>query len=279
MYNCSSPRGINLRTAPSPAGPWSDALVAFDPWADGGYGQFMHVQVSFAGFDDGLTDQMVDHPYEEWGGEYGPYMVPSWSWTESPGVYHVIYTLSSWNPYQVHLIDTVLTTPGATAVRPVRGLGLPPATLVNGTFATGDTSGWQTEGVAPRVFPPGPGPNKHVTTYVETGGEADGDLAMGRMWQDFTIDAGTSKLRFSVHGGSTPHCAVKLIRLSTGEDLRVVHGRDMNEPEQPVEWDLVDYRGDTVRLMIVDEAPSRPWGFIGVSGFTLVRSSDQASAR
>jgi hypothetical protein len=55
-YNCGSPRGINLRTAPSLTGPWSDP--AFDPWADGGYERFMHVPVSWAGFDDGLANSM-----------------------------------------------------------------------------------------------------------------------------------------------------------------------------------------------------------------------------
>jgi hypothetical protein len=51
--------------------------------------------------------------------------------------------------------------------------------------------------------------------------------------------------------------------------LRIVHRRDTNDPEQPVEWNLEDYRGDTVRLMVEDANSTGPWGFIGVSGFTL----------
>jgi hypothetical protein len=96
----------------------------------------------------------------------------------------------------VHLVDTVFTTPGMTATRPVRGAGLPPAALVNGDFATWDIRGWQTDGDAAGVFRGADG-TPHVTTFV------NGDAATGRMWQDFAIDASITKLNFRVHGGST----------------------------------------------------------------------------
>src|SRR5262249_31196766 len=42
LYNSSKPRGIVMRSAPHPWGPWSDATVIFDPGKDNGYGHFMH---------------------------------------------------------------------------------------------------------------------------------------------------------------------------------------------------------------------------------------------
>ena len=43
LYNAGGVRrGINLRTAQQPWGPWSEAQVLFHPWKDGGYCHFMH---------------------------------------------------------------------------------------------------------------------------------------------------------------------------------------------------------------------------------------------
>jgi len=36
LYNAEKPRGINMRSAPNPWGPWSKETVIFDPWKDGG---------------------------------------------------------------------------------------------------------------------------------------------------------------------------------------------------------------------------------------------------
>jgi hypothetical protein len=42
LYNAASPRGITMRSASAPWGPWSDGTVIFEPTRDHGYGEFMH---------------------------------------------------------------------------------------------------------------------------------------------------------------------------------------------------------------------------------------------
>ncbi|MCC6812100.1 MAG: DUF4185 domain-containing protein [Deltaproteobacteria bacterium] len=103
-YNCGTPRGVTLHTSPAPDGPWSEGVHIFDPGLHG-YGKFMHVPVSFAGKDDHLSDPRRE---EEWGGEYGPYFVPSWTTVEWNGDVSIYYALSSWNPYHAHIIRSTL---------------------------------------------------------------------------------------------------------------------------------------------------------------------------
>ena len=79
LYNAGSPRGINARVASHPWGPWSDPVVVFDPgWAGTGYGEFMHVQDA----PDGLSDPGREN---EWGGEYGPYVIDRYTRALPPG--------------------------------------------------------------------------------------------------------------------------------------------------------------------------------------------------
>jgi hypothetical protein len=69
LYNAGSPRGINALVEQHPWGPWSQSVVLFDPdWAGIGYGEFMHVRDA----PDGLSDPGRE---DEWGGEYGPYVI------------------------------------------------------------------------------------------------------------------------------------------------------------------------------------------------------------
>jgi hypothetical protein len=254
-YNCDAPRGIHLRYATAPAGPWSEPIVVFDPAPDQdrGYQHFIHAKEDVVGFDDGLSEPGREG---EWGGEYGPYLVPQWFTSES-GVHSIVYVLSSWNPYQVHLMKTVLTEPGATVAPPARGADLPRATLINGDFANG-TAGWQSSGDAFGVFVGDDG-RPRLTTYTQD----EGDAAVGRLWQDFAVDASTSELRFAVHGGTAA------VELWVGDDIvRSTRGRNQNTPDLQVRWQLSSLRGKTVRLMIRDEQTG-PWGFIGTTGFEL----------
>ena len=103
LYNSSEPRGIVLRAAPLPWGPWSDPLVVFDPWRDRGYCHFMHTS-----WENRRCDDVHDPGREyEWGGEYGPYLVPRWCRAgEERGT--LVYTMSTWNPYQVMVMESVL---------------------------------------------------------------------------------------------------------------------------------------------------------------------------
>jgi len=259
-YNCDEPLGILLRRADDPTGPWSPATTILNPLlaADQGFGYFMHQMTSSIGYDDGLSEPGRE---EEWGGEYGPYLVPQWTVNEAAGVHSLVYTLSSWNPYEAHLMRTIVAEPGVTASPPPpRGQGLPPATLTNGDFATGNLLGWQGSG-DPFALVQGSDGHWRLTTDVEP----MGDGVVGRLWQDFTLDSQTSELRFSVSGGDA---AVKL--LHGNEVVRASRGRRTNSPETPVRWFLSEFRGETLRLLIEDDLTG-PWGFVTTTGFQFVR--------
>jgi len=119
LYNSGQPRGILLHSAHKPWGPWSAApVLAFDPWhADNpndpnslaGYGRFMHWP------PDATHDHVHDDMFvlnrrrgDEWGGEYGPYQIARYT-TGARGQWARIYfTMSTWNPYQVMLMTTVV---------------------------------------------------------------------------------------------------------------------------------------------------------------------------
>ncbi|MDQ2799493.1 MAG: DUF4185 domain-containing protein, partial [Armatimonadota bacterium] len=106
LYNSPSPRGILMRSAETPWGPWSEDTVIFDPWRDGGYGHFMHVPTAF---QPDKRDDAVSDPRREdvWGGEYGPYIMNRFT-TGGKGRCRIFYTMSTWNPYQVVVMQTDL---------------------------------------------------------------------------------------------------------------------------------------------------------------------------
>jgi hypothetical protein len=252
-YNCGTPeRGIHLRTATAATGPWSEPHLIYTP--DLGYQHFMHAREADVGHDDGLSETGRE---DEWGGEYGPYLVPDWFSSSAPGVYSIVYTLSSWNPYQVHLMRTVMAAPGIAAEPPPRGEELPPAEIVNGDFAGGSLAGWTASGDPFGTFQGDDGIWR-VTTYVGAG-----DAATGTLWQEIAIDATTSELRFFLHGGDA---RVELHH--AGEVVRRSHGRRDNAGELEVRWRLESYRGEKVKIVIVDDLTGA-WGFVGARSFAL----------
>lgn len=285
LYNCGrteglAGRGIHLRRAGNPWGPWEPAINIFDAGADKGYGYFMHQKTSFVGYDDGLAEPglhtNINDPNcpgdgwreECWGGEYGPYLVPQWFTRTADGGFSIVYTLSSWVPYQVHLMRTVLAKREDPIPQPPppRGQGLPPASLVNGEFGgrgACSLAGWQSLGDAFGVFK-GNDARCRMTTFTQ----AKGDNAMGALFQDFTVDAGTKALRFLVHGGEGT------VRLHRGlEIVRETRGRSghapQNSPDTVACWNLSEYAGETLRVAIFD-GKTGPWGFIGVTGFEFL---------
>ncbi len=100
LYNAGSPRGINIRTAPTPWGPWSEPGVLFDPGCDGGYGHFIHASWRENGHADAVHDPDREN---EWGGEYGPYLISRFTRRERDEVI-IYFVMSTWNPYNTVLM-------------------------------------------------------------------------------------------------------------------------------------------------------------------------------
>lgn len=116
-YNTGNPRGIVLRHSQTPWGPWSGAILIFDPgWVTQdhpkgiGYGNFMHRSWTVA-HDDNVQDDMFlsGRRDNEWGGEYGPYQITRFSTGIAGEWCDLHYTMSTWNPYESMLMRTRLT--------------------------------------------------------------------------------------------------------------------------------------------------------------------------
>ena len=104
LYNCNNPRGINIRTAQYPWGPWSTPQIIFHPWEDNGYCNFMHIPWSVQ-----QCDEVHDEGRESvWGGEYGPYQFEHFATGEKNHAV-IFFTLSTWNPYTAILMYAVLS--------------------------------------------------------------------------------------------------------------------------------------------------------------------------
>jgi|GEM_PF-4494431 len=251
VYAClSEPRGVRLHLASSPLGPWTSGTRIFDPEA-GGYGVFMHRKESIAGYDDGLAPAGDE---ESWGGEYAPSLVAPWFEDAPSGAITLTYALSSWVPYSVHLMKTVLAPPGISPLRVRPGEGLPRAHVVNGSFEAG-TRGWTTTGDAFSVYRDASG-TPRLTTFTPV----RGDLATGRLEQAFTVDGDARALELFVAGGDA---TVSLVR--GGEVLRVAAGRRSHVPRR-IRWSLEELRGETLHI-VIDDRLTGPWGFVEAYGF------------
>ncbi len=105
LYNCvfSDSRGIVMRTADYPWGPWSAGQILFRPWEDNGYCHFMHTSWTYE-----KCDNVYDAGHEnEWGGEYGPYQFEDAATGSSMNT-TIYFTMSTWNPYTVVLMKASL---------------------------------------------------------------------------------------------------------------------------------------------------------------------------
>jgi Domain of unknown function (DUF4185) len=114
-YNTGNPRGITLRHAPQPWGPWSEGITIFDPgWGStpnqpigAGYGTFMHIPWNVAKVDNVQDDAFLSGRRDnDWGAEYGPYQITRYSAGEANQFCDLHYTMSTWNPYQSMLMRT-----------------------------------------------------------------------------------------------------------------------------------------------------------------------------
>ena len=104
-FNSDNPRGILLHHAEQPWGPWSASpLWLLQP--EDAYGTYMHVSWDHSGTDHAFDDIIPDRkggPSGDWGGEYGGYQIADAAESVEQGS-RIWWLLSTWNPYQVHLM-------------------------------------------------------------------------------------------------------------------------------------------------------------------------------
>jgi hypothetical protein len=112
LYNCANstpanPRGIYLRAAEQPWGPWSDPQTIFNPQRDNGYCNFIHRAVT-------NTQPQCDNlagPSQlgDYGGGYGPYILTRYTTGDAAkGTSTFYYTLSTWIPYTQVIMQTAI---------------------------------------------------------------------------------------------------------------------------------------------------------------------------
>ncbi len=100
LYNSLEPRGIVMRSSAQPWGPWSEMEIIFNPRRDNAYGRFMHLSDKNHPNADRLSDPNRDADNAE---EYGPYIISRFTTGDADGC-RIYFTMSTWNPYQVHIM-------------------------------------------------------------------------------------------------------------------------------------------------------------------------------
>lgn len=102
-------RGIELSYSPTPWGPWSAPQLVFDPARDPGPGRFIHDPHLTP--NDGLAGPVIGpgqaDPEFVRGSAYAPYVVERWTRRQRNDL-SIYYVLSTWNPYVVVLMKSVL---------------------------------------------------------------------------------------------------------------------------------------------------------------------------
>jgi len=253
LYNSGNPRGITLRRAATPWGPWSGGTVIMDPGKDQAYGNYMHIS-----WEADRRDMFSDSGREnEWGGEYGPYVIPRFTANTSAGC-QIYYTMSTWNPYQVVLMRSTLTTIPPTTPPPTSGITL-----------SHDLWHRYPDSIAQEFLRDG---RPHITTY-------DGDQNVGWLWQ--TLPSRCTSISFLIHGG---HCEVFLLENSSGlpssgninaidhnlragaygHIVRRATGVEDNNVDIPWTWDLRPYDRQSLALVVLD-SDVNSWGFVSLS--------------
>ncbi len=113
LYNCLNdtplnPRGIYMRVALEPWGPWSAAQTIFNPVTDNGYCHFMHRAVNSR--NPTACDRLSDPGrLDVNGGEYAPYFISRFTTGDAAGTTSTFYyTLSTWNPYTEVIMKTTV---------------------------------------------------------------------------------------------------------------------------------------------------------------------------
>jgi hypothetical protein len=106
-YDSRAQKGVALRHAPAPWGPWSEPEKIFDAARDGALRGYIHVPGEP---DDGLVGPVIskkDEAKNIRGGAYAPYVVERFTRLKGDEL-SVFFVLSTWNPYVVHLLEARL---------------------------------------------------------------------------------------------------------------------------------------------------------------------------
>ncbi len=126
LYDSREPRGILLRYAINPWGPWSNAEVVFSAERDRARGTFIHdprIQP-----DDGLggpTASRQNDPVLTPGAAYAPYLIERFTQIRD-GTLFLQYLLSTWNPYTVVRLRSALAITAASPQEDPAGPGRTP---------------------------------------------------------------------------------------------------------------------------------------------------------
>lgn len=105
-----------------------------------------------------------------------------------------------------------------------------------------------------------------VSTYARSGTARLGASTVGTLSQTFTVPADATAMRFNICGGKRTHVAL----YDGATQLYVGSPRDDDSLKVPVSWDLSDFRGKALRVVIVDEVSSNSFDYLGVSGFDIL---------
>ncbi|MCX7017980.1 MAG: DUF4185 domain-containing protein [Candidatus Sumerlaeota bacterium] len=276
FYNAGSPRGITMRTAARPWGPYSPGQIIMEPWNDDAYGRYMHVSWDWKHLDAFHDSGQANN----WGGEYGPYIIPRFTEGNATRC-RIYYAMSTWNPYQAIMMRSEIGQP----LRPdelkmetrTETLRLMPGG-VNWNMTSADFFTTFTQGSTP-----------YITTYTEKG-----DAATGMMWLQLPRDELNRSLSFSVHGGKAevllieggadiPVNPTSIATLYTdikagvyGDVAQCAWGHSDNAISVPVNWNLRPFDSASLKIVIIDRLTSE-WGFISVSQMALTRASLQSA--
>jgi hypothetical protein len=112
LYNCDNdspghPRGIYLRAAGQPWGPWSAPQTIFNPERDNGLCQFIHRAVTAA--QPQCDNLAAPARLAEPGGVYGPFFLSRYtSGDAAQGTSTFYYTMSTWIPYTQVIMQTTI---------------------------------------------------------------------------------------------------------------------------------------------------------------------------
>jgi hypothetical protein len=134
LYDSLDPRGILMRYAAHPWGPWSEEEIIYEPSRETGYGVFIYDPTRKD--NDKLHGPFNDPDNKQetsYGGFYAPYVIERFT-RAGNGEVSLHWLMSTWNPYVVVRMESrfkVLAPEKAPEPQPVRTADLPAGYLID----------------------------------------------------------------------------------------------------------------------------------------------------